>query len=201
MSRIITAFLLLLPCTAAAQQALPFKFDPRATEAAITPPDLMTRVYLFADDSMMGRDAGTPGNLKATAYIAGELKRLGLTPAGDNGTYFQSVPLVRRSLSAQSQISLDGKPLTAWEDYAIYAQSGGERSFDGVQAVYAGTLGDPAIQLTPENVTGKLVIWAPGDWHCPRLRRRIHYFALPPSRLQGWTLSTPQSWSIFAARQ
>jgi hypothetical protein len=159
MIRIISALLLLLPCAATAQQALPFKFDARATEAAITPADLMTRVYLFADDSMMGRDAGTPGNLKATAYIAGELKRLGLTPAGENGTYFQSVPLVRRSLSAQTQLSLDGKALTAWDDYAVYAQSGGERSFDGVQAVYAGTLGDQAVQLTPESVTGKLVIF------------------------------------------
>jgi hypothetical protein len=40
---------------------------------------------------MMGREAGTIGNYKATAYIAAEVKRLGLEPAGDNGTYFQNI--------------------------------------------------------------------------------------------------------------
>ena len=49
---------------------------------AITPLDLMTRLYKFADDSMMGRLAGTPWNDKGTDYIAAEVKRLGLTPAG-----------------------------------------------------------------------------------------------------------------------
>lgn len=40
---------------------------------------------------MMGREAGTPGNAKATAYLAAEAARLGLEPAGDSGTYFQEI--------------------------------------------------------------------------------------------------------------
>jgi hypothetical protein len=63
------------------------------TQAAITPGDLKTRLYIFADDSMSGRAAGTPDNLRGTAYIEREVRRLGLEPAGDNGTYFQNVPL------------------------------------------------------------------------------------------------------------
>ena len=50
------------------------------TSAAITAPDLRTRLYIFADDSMMGRQFGTEGNLKATQYIANELARLGIQP-------------------------------------------------------------------------------------------------------------------------
>lgn len=61
------------------------------TVAAISPGDLRTRLYIYADDSMMGREAGTIGDYKATAYIASELARLGLEPAGDNGTYFQDI--------------------------------------------------------------------------------------------------------------
>jgi hypothetical protein len=61
------------------------------TTAAISPSDLETRLYIYADDSMLGREAGTIGNYKATAYIASELARLGLEPAGDNGTYFQPI--------------------------------------------------------------------------------------------------------------
>src|SRR5438034_10430974 len=62
--------------------ALPMKHAPARTQTAITPADLMTRLYLYADDSMMGRLAGSEYNLKATAYIASEVKRMGLQPAG-----------------------------------------------------------------------------------------------------------------------
>ena len=54
-----------------------------ATVAEITPADLRARISIFADDSMAGRRTGTPGNNKGNAYIATELARLGLRPAGD----------------------------------------------------------------------------------------------------------------------
>ena len=66
------------------------------TSAAITEADLRTRVFIFADDSMLGRNAPGAGDLKAADYLAGELRRLGLEPAGDNGTYFQDVPMPPR---------------------------------------------------------------------------------------------------------
>jgi hypothetical protein len=75
---------------------LPLKLAPRPTTGAITTQDLMTRLYIFADDSLAGRDVGTEGHFKATTYIAGELKRLGLKPMGDSGSYFQTLPLKTR---------------------------------------------------------------------------------------------------------
>ena len=65
-----------------------------ATAEGITAGDLRNRIAIFADDSMQGRRTGTPGNVKGNAYIAGELRRLGLRPAGDTGSYLQRVPLV-----------------------------------------------------------------------------------------------------------
>ena len=64
--------LVLAPALVAAQSArpLPLKRRPQPTTAAITENDLMSRLYVFADDSMMGREAGTPGAMKGTAYIA-----------------------------------------------------------------------------------------------------------------------------------
>ena len=75
---------------------LPLKHTGKPTTAAITPADLMTRLYIFADDSMMGRQVGTEYNLKGTAYIEREVRRLGLVPAGDGGGYFQNIPLLRQ---------------------------------------------------------------------------------------------------------
>ena len=65
--------------------------SPGRTGAAITPADLRTRLFLYADDSMMGRETGTIGNFKATTYIGAEAARLRLEPAGENGTYFQNM--------------------------------------------------------------------------------------------------------------
>ncbi|HET6762023.1 MAG TPA: hypothetical protein VFH27_00090, partial [Longimicrobiaceae bacterium] len=62
---------------AAAQGPLPLKRAPQPTVPAITAGDLMSRLYVFADDSMRGREAGTPDNLRGTAYIERELRRIG----------------------------------------------------------------------------------------------------------------------------
>ena len=51
------------------------------THAALTAADLRTRLFALAHDSMMGRAPGDIGDFKATAYIAAEFSRLGLTPA------------------------------------------------------------------------------------------------------------------------
>lgn len=61
------------------------------TVPAITAEDLRTRLYIYADDSMLGRRFGEAGNEKATRYIASEVRRMGLEPAGDSGAYFQDI--------------------------------------------------------------------------------------------------------------
>jgi len=66
-----------------------------ATSPSITPADLRSRLVAFAHDSMMGRDAGTVWNAEATDYVAAQFARLGLRPAGENGTFFQIVPNIR----------------------------------------------------------------------------------------------------------
>jgi len=95
---------LTLPAALLAQQRppLPLKHAPQPTTAAPSAADLMTRLYIFADDSMQGRETGTVGHLKSTAYIARELKRLGVQPGGDEGSYFQEVPMVRRGTAADT---------------------------------------------------------------------------------------------------
>ena len=155
--RALTA-LALLPSLAAAQPALPLKHQPEPTKSAITAADLMTRLYLFADDSMQGRETGTQGHLKSTAYIAAELTRLGIQPAGDNGTYFQDVPMVNRSLDPTSTISAGGSTLTAMVDFVATVGRGEPRSLDGAQVIYGGMLGDTTKSLTPDQVRGSLVI-------------------------------------------
>src|SRR3954469_13484384 len=145
--------------SASAAPPLPLKHKAQPTTAAIDARDLMTRLYVFADDSMMGREAGTVGGLKGTGYIAAEVKRLGLRPAGDSGSYFQNVPFIARTLDPQTAISANDQPLTAYTDYVALPFRGGQpRALDGVQVIWGGVAGDTTHALTAEQAAGKLVV-------------------------------------------
>ena len=136
------------------------------TAAAITSADLMTRLYVIADDSMLGRESGTIGNVKVTDYIAAEMARMGLRPGGENGTFFQTVPVIVARIDSTRPITLNGTPLSLGTDVIPFpAGSAGRtlpmgattRSLDGVRAVYGGQLGGTLID--PRDAAGKLVVF------------------------------------------
>ncbi len=51
--------------------------------------DIKVHIDVLADDSFEGREAGSRGGQAAGHYLAQQLKRFGLQPAGDQGTYYQ----------------------------------------------------------------------------------------------------------------
>jgi hypothetical protein len=142
----------------------PRTWTPRPTEAAITANDLRTRLYQFADDSMQGRRIGEPGNYKGTAYIADEFRRLGLKPAGDNGTYFQNLPYGPIALDAASmRFSAGGATLAVGTDWAPVAPGTngglGAANLSSVPTVFAGRWGDTTASLEPELLHGKVAVF------------------------------------------
>lgn len=63
-------------------------------------------VTALADDSMRGREAGSPEHRRAAEYVAEAFRRAGLAPAGANG-WFQPVGLrVRRIAEKRSSLAL-----------------------------------------------------------------------------------------------
>jgi hypothetical protein len=61
-------------------------------------PDAVTDAWwaqtvALSNDSMEGRDTGTDAYERAAKYVADQFKAAGLKPAGDNGTFFQRVPM------------------------------------------------------------------------------------------------------------
>ena len=67
--------------------------DPRGTAGAtVEEADVRRLLGALADDSMEGRGTGTRGSARAAAFIASELARYGVQPAGDSG-FFQRVPV------------------------------------------------------------------------------------------------------------
>jgi Zn-dependent M28 family amino/carboxypeptidase len=66
-----------------------------ATEAAmatIRPEAIRANMRFLADDLLEGRGTATRGQEIAAKFMAAQFEQMGLQPAGDNGTYFQSVP-------------------------------------------------------------------------------------------------------------
>ena len=164
MLRLITfnALLLAVPVLATAQQlaplpaALPRTHTPQPTTGPITAADLMTRLYIFADDSMEGRLVGRLGNAMGTAYIAAEVKRMGLQPAGDSGTYFQNLPDFLPVLMKGASMHVGSTVLSPIKDFLPI----GTHSLDmpALDVVYGGAA-DVPLTLTPQQVAGKLVVF------------------------------------------
>jgi hypothetical protein len=140
----------------------PEKRAPRPTSQAITPEDLMTRLYIFADDSMQGRQFGRIGNMKGTNYIAGEVKRLGLLPAGDNGTYFQRLPMVQRHFTDKSSMTVDGTTLKFNSDFVPVPLPRAPKPIQNAPVIFGGTAGDTNTMISAEQAAGKFVVLLPG---------------------------------------
>jgi hypothetical protein len=143
----------------AARGELPLKLAPRPTSPAISASDLMTRLYIFADDSMMGRQVGTEYNLKGTDYIAREVQRLGLQPAGENGGWFQNIPLFAYWVdSAATTMTAGGKSLRYGVDYLPISRTERRVVLDGAPVVYGGSTTDSTTWLSAGAANGKIVV-------------------------------------------
>jgi Zn-dependent M28 family amino/carboxypeptidase len=162
----LTAALAAAPLAAQTRPDHPVKRAPQRTTAAITAADLMSRLYVFADDSMLGREAGSIGNVKGTEYIVRELTRLGVKPAGENGGYYQNVPLVTEGFNTDSTVMRIGATaLTPRTDF--FAMPGvlglpfaGSANVTDAPVVFGGRLG-AADAIKPEATAGKLVLMLP----------------------------------------
>jgi hypothetical protein len=162
---LLPALAVAAPLAAQAPTEGPRTYTARPTVAEIRRTDAMSRLYVLADDSMQGREAGRRGNAKATDFIAAEFRRLGLEPMGTNGTFFQAIPLVRKGLLPGAAVAAEGTPLRLWTDFAPLPTLenvfpyGPALSARGVPVIFGGRIG--GAMATAEEASGKVVILLP----------------------------------------
>ncbi|TAK51687.1 MAG: M20/M25/M40 family metallo-hydrolase [Gammaproteobacteria bacterium] len=65
-------------------------------------------MQFLASDLLQGRETGTAGYELAAGYVAAQLAQLGVQPAGDNGTYYQSLSLVGYRNASEGRLVLHG---------------------------------------------------------------------------------------------
>jgi hypothetical protein len=132
--------------------------DQAPTVEAVTEGDLRRRVEYLASDALEGRFTGSDGHRLATDYIATELRRLGLEPAGEKGTYFQQLPGLIRRIPVNHRFAVGDRELLAGRDFVALHPGATGRSFTDAQVVFGGFLEDTTNRPAPDEVAGKVVI-------------------------------------------
>jgi hypothetical protein len=80
--------------------------DSAPLNGSITADELSGDLHFLSGDAMEGRLVGTPGIAKAAEFIAARFDSLGLEPAGEAGSFYQSFNLVRFTLGESNSFSI-----------------------------------------------------------------------------------------------
>ncbi|MBV9772782.1 MAG: M28 family peptidase, partial [Gemmatimonadetes bacterium] len=133
-----------------------------------TAADLRTRLFIVADDSMRGRLTGSPGMRATSDYIVRELTRLGVRPAGDNGTYLARVPVTRdvNAITASARSAAGAEVAVGSTDLGLLSGVGGlpghPRPSGEGPVVFGGYMADPGItaaqELQPAQLQGAALV-------------------------------------------
>lgn len=140
--------LLSLYCSAAFSQAVK-----KPLVSAISVQDLKKDMYEMAGDHFNGREAGTLDELKVSMWLAEKAKQAGMSPAGDDGTFFQFFDLYRHQVTNYTKFKIGQKEFKLWSEVLI-----AETTTNKVEApiLYLGKIS--AEEIRKVDVKGKAVV-------------------------------------------
>jgi Zn-dependent M28 family amino/carboxypeptidase len=139
---------IVLVCSVVAQNSsrvMSVHFPPAAVAAfqKIDGERIRAHVRFLSHDLLEGRGTGQRGGDIAADYIATQFALDGLKPAGDNGTYMQTVPMVGITLASESTFSLvpakgAERQLKPLSEYVAYDETQQPNSTVNADIVYVG---------------------------------------------------------------
>ncbi len=168
---------------------------------SIADTDIRRRIGIIAHDSMGGRDTPSPGLEKTAAYIARELRRLGLKPAGDNRTFLQRYAIdqvipVGDSTAAFVSGAEDVR-LRYGRDFLFLDNTLENRDYRGELVLISGSLDGP-IQLDTAALAGKVFVFFMRSRSPAQRRRALTWrpaalLALSPAPDSVWAAAVDQA--------
>jgi Zn-dependent M28 family amino/carboxypeptidase len=100
-----------------------------------------------------GRGTGQPGADRAAQYLAGIFAKLGLSPAGDNGTYMQAIKFKSAQVLSETSVKVGDAALKHGEDYVILPPYASEQIDVSGGVVFAG-FGVVSPELNRDDLAG-----------------------------------------------
>ncbi len=140
-------------------------------KGAVSVEDLKTWLTYLSSDELEGRATYSEGLGLAAAYIAGQLREMGVKPGGDNGSYFQRVKVlgVKSTNHSTLTVEVNGQARTFKDGEGITFPKniGGKRSFTVEQVEFLGYgLDAPQANhndFAGQDVSGTAVIYLGGQ--------------------------------------
>ena len=144
---------------------------------------VLAHVRFLADDRLEGRSVGSAGEHCAGDYLASQFESLGLTPAGSQGSFFQTFPIRKGAeLGPENRLTVKGRSYatgTEWVPTGFSASASLDR-----ELIYGGHLlsspGNPEDEFARIDISDRIVVveWGdPDDPHGTGLRGDPHFKA------------------------
>jgi len=146
-SRLVTTLLFVLFF---AQDA---SLQKRKGASTITEASVRGHMEFLAGDAMKGRGSGTEDEWRAAAYMGSQMRKWGIEPLGDNGTFVKRIQTARVQVTAAPVLAIRNAKFTHGRD--ILVQSIGRGTVSGTTFTYKAGSPAPtgAFVLVPEGVT------------------------------------------------
>jgi Zn-dependent M28 family amino/carboxypeptidase len=114
------AIAVMLVGQAQAPRGTPSRSGPALDE--IRAEQIAAHLKFLSHDLLEGRAPSTRGGQLAAEYLASQLATIGYEPAGDNGTWFQNVPIVESAVDPSFTLSAgQGAPFTYLNDIVVFS--------------------------------------------------------------------------------
>jgi hypothetical protein len=124
------SFALTVVVAVGAQTMFPATSTAQSTPAAmsaIRQADIKRDMNALAGDEMRGREAGTLDEMRASMWIAEQMRKIGVTPHGDAGSWFQWFNMRRTRISSTaSSIKSGSRTLALWSDITPASNAAGD---------------------------------------------------------------------------
>ena len=134
---------------------------PPAAMSAIREADLKRDLYALAGDAMRGREAGTLDEMRASMWLAEEMRRIGLAPRGDDGSWFQWFNMRRTRVSTTAgSVRIGGRSLALWTE--IVPTSNAVADVAGT-TIFVGDGSDSTVDIRGKVVVTTLIAPSPAN--------------------------------------
>ena len=129
---------------------------------SIRPEALSAHIRFLADDVLEGRGTGTRGHAIAARYLATQVQSIGYEPAGEKGTWVQTVPFIGMTVQPEScALEIDGAPLKYGEEVLFPPRAGSAGDDVTGELVFAGygvAAPEYGYDDAPRDLRGKIAV-------------------------------------------